>query len=351
MAFSGRSGDKSAVRSVSMLDRYRGYYLGRDLFVETNPPVTSPWERLRLELPVAKGNGWLEMLQISHGLTVGLCDYHLNDYHEDDLLDVDFGLGFEILLSGAFDISVPGGGRTAVRGGELWLRHGRVGPLRYRQHPESVMRGLSIELPLTMVESWLDSAPDQLARGLEALMGYSSPVNGNPLPGARLLAAFARDSPELAAAAARLLATGRDSICGQLQFESLVLDLLARLLSQGYAPDRVAPRGRLRHQAAIDEAVDILRRQWSDPPSIAALARRVGTNECYLKSEFRQALGLSIGEFVRKLRMERALELIEAGGQSVLETAYSVGYSNPSHFSAAFKRYHGRLPSCYLSRI
>jgi AraC-like DNA-binding protein len=51
---------------------------------------------------------------------------------------------------------------------------------------------------------------------------------------------------------------------------------------------------------------------------------------------------------VRKLRMEKALELIESGENSILQVALSVGYSNPSHFSAAFKRFYGRLPSSYL---
>ncbi|PIE69533.1 MAG: AraC family transcriptional regulator, partial [Deltaproteobacteria bacterium] len=48
-------------------------------------------------------------------------------------------------------------------------------------------------------------------------------------------------------------------------------------------------------------------------------------------------------------RMTKALELIETG-YSVLDTAAFVGYSNHSHFSAAFRKFHGRLPSCYLPK-
>jgi AraC-like DNA-binding protein len=48
--------------------------------------------------------------------------------------------------------------------------------------------------------------------------------------------------------------------------------------------------------------------------------------------------------------MEKALELIESGDCNILQAAHSVGYSNPSHFSAAFKRFYGRLPSRYLAR-
>lgn len=109
----------------------------------------------------------------------------------------------------------------------------------------------------------------------------------------------------------------------------------------------VAAGGRAAGQS-VDGLAD--RCEWSNPPTIAGLARRVGLNECYLKAGFRRRTGQPIGENVRNLRMELALELIESGRASILQTALAVGYPNPSHFSAAFKRHHGRLPSSYLAR-
>ncbi len=79
-------------------------------------------------------------------------------------------------------------------------------------------------------------------------------------------------------------------------------------------------------------------------------ARRVGVNECYLKKGFREQMGMSIGSYIRQLRMTKALEMIETGRYSVLDTALFVGYSNPGHFSAAFKKFNGHLPSYYLPR-
>ena len=336
--------------ATSLINKYRSYYRDRDLFVEVPPARPAPWEQLRMVVPACKGWGWMERIEISRGLSVGLCDYHVDDYVEDEMADIDVALGFEIMLSGYFELSNPGSDRrTSIRGGELWLRRGGTGHLRYRQRPDSAMRGVGIELPSSMVDAWLDGAPDHLARALENLMRGRG-AGCNLSAGARLLACFDRGRSEIGGEAVRLLATSRDTFFGQLQFESRTLDFLIRLLSMEYCPNKIEPRGRARHQAAIDEAVDILRSEWADPPTIAALARRVGINECYLKAQFRQYTGLSVGEFVRKLRMERALELIESGNHSVLETAFCVGYSNPSHFSAAFKRFYGRLPSFYLAK-
>lgn len=56
------------------------------------------------------------------------------------------------------------------------------------------------------------------------------------------------------------------------------------------------------------------------PPTISAMARRVGINESYLKNGFRAQVGCTIGEFVRQKRMKKAMELIESG-HSILETA------------------------------
>ncbi len=59
--------------------------------------------------------------------------------------------------------------------------------------------------------------------------------------------------------------------------------------------------------------------------------------------------GISIGQYIRELRMGRALELLTTHRYSILEIAHAVGYSNPSQFSAAFKKFYGKAPTWYFS--
>lgn len=90
-------------------------------------------------------------------------------------------------------------------------------------------------------------------------------------------------------------------------------------------------------------------RQWldahlSNPPTIAALARIVGTNEFTLKRAFKETFGITVFGYVRQRRMERAAANLHAG-RSVSETAGDVGYECPRCFADAFRRYFGVLPS------
>lgn len=62
---------------------------------------------------------------------------------------------------------------------------------------------------------------------------------------------------------------------------------------------------------------------------------------------FRQETGTSFGDWRRQMRLVEALSLMESG-QSITATAYDVGYSSPSAFSAAFHRTFGVSPSQYL---
>jgi len=337
----------------SVIEYYRRSYRAQGFFVETAPVRSRRGEGLRLEVPRDKGSGWMEMVQIDRGLVIGLCDYLFAQTVTSTHQDVVYRLGFNVLLSGGFEFSIPELGVCEhVQGRELWLRSGRIENIRYAQPAGRVIRGLSIELPSVMVEAWLGGEAGALGGTIENLIRNTQPSQCRTnRPYAPLIRSCSGTTPILQTAT-RLLATPRDTVYGELQFESLTLDLLAQVLFSLDPPGQQKSKVPLdaRQRSLVDEAVDILHKEWADPPTISALARRVGLNDCYLKAWFRKRTGLSVGEYVRKLRMENALELIESGRFSILETALAIGYSNPSHFSAVFKRFHGRLPSCYQAR-
>ena len=79
--------------------------------------------------------------------------------------------------------------------------------------------------------------------------------------------------------------------------------------------------------------------------SIVSLATQFGTNTSKLMSMFRRTFGLTIFEYIHELKMEHARILIADKGYYVGEAAREVGYKNPHHFAAAFKRKHGISPS------
>jgi AraC-like DNA-binding protein len=81
----------------------------------------------------------------------------------------------------------------------------------------------------------------------------------------------------------------------------------------------------------------------SDRPSLASVARRLGIGARSLRRQLEDQK-LSLRAVVVSVRRDRATELL-AGGASIKEVAFQLGFSEPSAFSRAYKRWTGRSPS------
>ncbi len=320
-------------------------------FSDSKNCTVSPFFRgTRLEMNPEKGQGWAEMLQIDNGLYVGLCDYCLKENHEYLHCGAITPIQFNLLLSGHFDVKIPGGIVKTMGPGDIWFGQNYHQQIIFSQPHNDTIRGLSIGLPTQLIENWLGNYNGEITKGLERL------IDGKPCPrtaGNPNIFPLIEGMPpttRLMQIAKELLLTERHTIFGKLHFEALALEILAQILTLGKRQSLLETRLQNQNAPVVDDAVDILRKEWIAPPTISSLAKRVGTNECYLKKGFRSQTGMSIGQYIRKLRMARALELLETGQHTISEIAVAVGYTNPSHFSAAFKKFYGKTPSRYLSR-
>jgi len=82
--------------------------------------------------------------------------------------------------------------------------------------------------------------------------------------------------------------------------------------------------------------------------SLKELSKGLEINPSYLSREFSKYFeDLSFGEYIRKLRIEKATELIRSSNYSLTEIAYLTGFSDQSHFTRIFKKYTGKNPSAY----
>jgi len=125
----------------------------------------------------------------------------------------------------------------------------------------------------------------------------------------------------------------------RLRLHAAVLEFLHwQLAVFAPAPGRVQPDARERR--LLIEAKECLLHDLANPPTIAELARVVGINPCRLK---KAQFGMPIYALFQRERMTRARELLRR--HNVTETAGLLGYSNISHFSAAFGRQFGCPPS------
>lgn len=84
--------------------------------------------------------------------------------------------------------------------------------------------------------------------------------------------------------------------------------------------------------------------------NVEELADAVGLSRVQLHRRVKEMTGITVGEFIRNLRMQQAAKLFEQGDVTVSQVTYAVGMVNPNHFSAAFKRYFGVTPSEYMAK-
>ena len=96
--------------------------------------------------------------------------------------------------------------------------------------------------------------------------------------------------------------------------------------------------------AAVSESKQFIRSNLSNMPSVLELCKRVAMNKNKLQKAFRLTEGKSIGEYVRTLRMEQALELLEQSDMTVQEIAAAIGYHGVSNFYHAFQQKFGSTP-------
>ncbi len=98
----------------------------------------------------------------------------------------------------------------------------------------------------------------------------------------------------------------------------------------------------------IREAKKLIMERASDPPTLAELSKEIGLNEYRLKEGFKNIYGKTVFQFLNDYRMDTARHWLEEGSLKVNEAAYQIGYTNPSHFIAAFKKKFGVTPKKYL---
>ncbi len=133
----------------------------------------------------------------------------------------------------------------------------------------------------------------------------------------------------------------------RLHLESCGLELLALQIER---LKRDIHRGKPLCRAdeeRIRTAGDILVQKMDSPPTITELALQVGVSSAKLKRGFKQVFGTAIGQFLLQHRMTCARELLLNREIDVAQAAFSVGYSNVSHFIRYYKKTFGVTPGCH----
>ena len=99
----------------------------------------------------------------------------------------------------------------------------------------------------------------------------------------------------------------------------------------------------------VERCISWLKERLDQPLNLTTLAQHIGCAPHYLSRQFKKSTGLTLKQKHRALRIDYAAKLLDDGDYNVTESAMEVGYSSLSHFSKAFLKEKGCLPSEYLS--
>ena len=95
----------------------------------------------------------------------------------------------------------------------------------------------------------------------------------------------------------------------------------------------------------IFKVKEIILNSLNNPPTIQEISLSIGMNQCYLKKGFKEIFGTTVYEFVQEQRMLKAKLLLSTTDSTVSQVADCIGFSSPSNFSLAFKKFTGVFPS------
>ena len=120
-------------------------------------------------------------------------------------------------------------------------------------------------------------------------------------------------------------------------------ELVASALGHMMLADLFSGRANLRPDY-VKETRDAINSLYMTDISVAEIAEKLGLDRRYLSRIFRRDMGITVMDYLIKVRMEEARRLL-LSGISVSRTAELVGYNDAFYFSKSFKRYFGIAPS------
>ena len=159
----------------------------------------------------------------------------------------------------------------------------------------------------------------------------------------------------LTSAHQQLIATLREppvyAAAQPLWYQCKALELAATFLLQPPPEQELfCTRQQRLAQERVEQVIFLLKQNLAEPLSLEELGRKIGCSPFYLSRIFSAQTGHTITQHLRRLRMERAAELLKSGEYNVTEAAMEVGYNSLSHFSAAFHETFGCCPGLYPLR-
>lgn len=209
-------------------------------------------------------------------------------------------------------------------------------PIRFEAVPSPCIQMLGIEIEESSLQTMLSSDPEK-SKILDIIFsaGDSPFYRSTPLCPLRKFIASQIFSCPFRGTALNLFLQGK-----VLELMAYQFDLL---LGEKKKPSQAATLTPSERES-IHHARNLLLERMGDPPSLPELAKLAGIGINKLKSGFKTVFGKTAFACLHDDRMEKAYGLLLEHRMNVSQVAWTVGYTNVSHFSIAFHKRYGVKP-------
>jgi AraC-like DNA-binding protein len=135
------------------------------------------------------------------------------------------------------------------------------------------------------------------------------------------------------------------------QYESVqqLLGIFAQHLS--IVANQVVFRSENSEPPTIMRAREFIAANHSEDLSLSSVARAVHMSTFYFCKQFKKATGLNFTNYLGRVRVERAKELLLNPHVRISEVAYEVGFQSLTHFNRVFRKVTGESPSAYRASL
>ncbi len=133
----------------------------------------------------------------------------------------------------------------------------------------------------------------------------------------------------------------------QNPIEHLLMDVYNKFLKQKQGTGRKTPAWAKELKEIIQDQIDT-----NLSLSLKEVSKGLSIHPSYVSREFSKYFDdLSFGEYIRKLRIEKSIQLMGQSKYSLSEIAFLTGFSDQSHFNRIFKKHTGKNPSIYQKNL
>lgn len=104
-------------------------------------------------------------------------------------------------------------------------------------------------------------------------------------------------------------------------------------------------------RAWVNDVKRLLREEYAPGPSLPVLASRVGIHPASLSRGFRLDEGVTVGEYLTRVRIQQACRLMTDSKASLADVAAACGFADQSHLTRAFKSVTGSPPGVFRDLV